>query len=324
VAGDGWAPGPHTGQEALCARGPRRVQPAPGGQLNTHERWALVSDGARVSDPGRYQAPRLEPRTVRIEGRCAYVKLHGRIARVDQLVAGTFMPLPAGAPAMQLVHIDDDCHNDALANLQWMPPAESRRHAADPTRALSTTYKHCPLPATRELLLQQARLAAAPHPPAPPPEAEVLLQLEAHRNPRGLCPSVSSWGGYRAAGKDTPHCWRGGQPRSISLNGQKVMLDRLVAYAFVPKHCALVTSWCISMGSPRTIVPITWPGTCTPRATRPAPQVRSIAVWIRLWWSEPPPTTAARRALPHGHPAHSRPAALSTYSGRARARCTYL
>jgi hypothetical protein len=142
---------------------------------------------------------------------------------------------------MQLVHFDGDCHNDAASNLQWMLPADKRRHDADPTRAAATTYKHRPLPAVRELLLQQAWLDPfpAPHLGALDPDAESWIELEAHRNARDLCPSVSSWGSYRAAGKQSAHSWRKGQPRAVSLNGRKINLDRLVASAFVPRTCAL-------------------------------------------------------------------------------------
>jgi hypothetical protein len=231
------------GKKKQCARGgSKRAEPTPAGDL-TLERWALVVDGAHVSSLGRYRAPGSdEPRTVHLEGRCARVHLNGQVLRVDKLVAGAFLPLPAGAPShmMRLVHLDGDCHNDAETNLQWMLPDEKRRHGADPTRAASTTYKHCPLPVVKQLLLQQARLP----PPAPQlgaldPDAEIWVELEAHRNARNLCPAVSSFGSYRAAGKKTPHHWREGQARAVSINGRKIDLDRLVASAFVPKTCAL-------------------------------------------------------------------------------------
>jgi hypothetical protein len=226
------------------APGPRRVEPTldadrPSDSL---ERWALVVDGAQVSTLGRYRAPESdEPRTVRLEGRCARVHLNGQVLRVDQLVAGAFLPLPAGAPSeMRLVHLDGDCHNDAAANLRWMLPEEKRRHDTDPTRAAATTYKHCPLPAVRALLLQQARLPLpAPQLGALDPHAEVWVELETYTNARNLCPSVSSFGSYRAAGKPTPHLWREAQARAVSINGRKLELDRLVASAFVPKTCAL-------------------------------------------------------------------------------------
>eukprot|EP00962_Isochrysis_galbana_P016138 scaffold4613_cov129-Isochrysis_galbana.AAC.33 len=70
---------------------------------------------------------------------------------------------------------------------------------------------------------------------APLPGEEVWVQLTAHRNARNACPSVSSWGSYRAAGKDKAHVWRAEQARAVCINGRKISLDRLVADTFVPK-----------------------------------------------------------------------------------------
>jgi hypothetical protein len=259
---------------------------------------------------------------VGIEGHCAYVNLKGQVLRVDALVAGAFLPLPAGAPQMQLVHLDGDCHNHPASNLRWMLPADKRRHDADPTRSAATVYKHCPLPAVHELLLQQARLS----PPAQQlgaldPEAETWVELEAHRNPRGLCPSVSSWDSYRAAGKQSAHSWRAGQPRAVSLNGRKLDLDRLLASAFVPRTCALADQLVHLGGDDSNCRADQLAWLLQPRR---APRVRSTRHWRLPSRSAAPPTTAARRARPnHPRPSMSRPAARSICSGRARARWIY-
>jgi hypothetical protein len=51
------------------------------------------------------------------------VTLNGQVVRIDQLIAGAFLPLPTGAPpGMLLVHLDGDCHNDAASNLRWTLP----------------------------------------------------------------------------------------------------------------------------------------------------------------------------------------------------------
>lgn len=202
----------------------------------TGERWSLVNDGARVSSFGRYQAPGREPRTVRIPGRCAYVSLKGTIIRVDAMVAAAFLPPPPpGIGAHELIHLDGDCHNDRADNLQWVRGGGGTGRLA---HSMAVIRKQCPLPVTRDCLLKQ--LLQQPQVPIAGLDvlAEVWTELPAHSNARGLCPSVSSWGGYRAAGKERAHVWRGGA-RAVSINGTKIMLDRLVADTFVPKTDAL-------------------------------------------------------------------------------------
>jgi len=174
-----------------------------------------------------------------IKGRCAYVQLKGALSRVDELVASAFLSMPSTPGPHELVHLDGDPHNDRADNLQWMTLPEHRAFKADPTRASSQVYKHCPATATRDLLLQQARNKSALSMPPVPEGEELWVKLDAHRNAKGLCPSVSSWGSFRAAGKDSPHVWRGAAVRSVSLNARKYMLDRLVADTFVPKTDAL-------------------------------------------------------------------------------------
>src|SRR6056297_1033376 len=110
------------------------------------ERWAFMTDGARVSSCGRYQAPGKEPRTVCIKGRCAYVQLKGALSRVDELVASAFLSMPSTPGPHELVHLDGDPHNDRADNLQWMTLPEHRAFKADPTRASSQVYKHTARP----------------------------------------------------------------------------------------------------------------------------------------------------------------------------------
>jgi hypothetical protein len=200
----------------------------------TEERWCAVNDGASISSLGRYLAPGRAPRTVRNEGRRAYVNIKGVVTKIDTLVAAAFLP-PPGRGVHELVHLDGDCHNDRADNLRWVPceGAKGRRaHAAASIR------RQCPHPATAECLLTQL-LQQQQGRPMCHTQDEQWVKLDSHRNSKGLCPSVSSWGRYRPAGKESAHEWGETNVRAVCINGRKLMLDRLVADTFVPKVCAL-------------------------------------------------------------------------------------
>jgi hypothetical protein len=217
------------------AKKKQRVEPVATQPLcATGERWCLVNDGARISSFGRYQAPGRAPRTVRNEGRRAYVNLKGTNTKIDTLVASAFLP-PPGRGVHELVHLDGDCHNDRADNLRWVPCEGAKGRRA---HALASVRRQCPHPATAECLLAQL-LQERQGRPMRHTQSEEWVQLDTHRNSKGLCPSVSSWGRYLPAGKENAHEWGETNVRAVCINGRKLMLDRLVADTFVPKVCAL-------------------------------------------------------------------------------------
>lgn len=126
---------------------------------------------------------------------------------------------------MELVHLDGDCHNDRADNLLWMKPGTKREYDA---------FRHCPLAETRQCLIRRMDAVTMP-PPPPRPPTEQWRRLTSHPNKRNECPAVSSFGQYRAAGKNLPTLWAPKQVRSVSINGRKLMLAQIVAQAFVPK-----------------------------------------------------------------------------------------
>lgn len=87
------------------------------GQVQNLERGALLS--VKVLE--------------KLDGRCSYCLLDDfgrhRTLQVARFLALTFIPHPNACEHLTVNHIDGNCHNNTLTNLEWVTPGRNNQHA---------------------------------------------------------------------------------------------------------------------------------------------------------------------------------------------------